>query len=105
MADQHKPSFVRVAMAKRVASTWLDRHAKPEYRVTVYAGSEEIRSLPGLLRAFRDGRTKIGSIEPIRDLGIRSSFDRMTLWSSNHEGMTALDKWLTDRGCETTGVW
>lgn len=105
MADQHKPSVVRVAMAKRVASSWLLRHAKPEYRITVYAGSEEIRSLPGLLRAFRDGRTKIGSMGPIRDLGIRAGFDRMTVWSSNHEGMTQLDQWLTRRGCETTGIW
>ena len=105
MAKQHKPSNVRVAMAKRVASKWLQRHAKPEYRITIYAGSEEIRSLPGLLRAFRDGRTKIGSVEPIRDLGIQAGFDRMTIWSSDYEGMTELDAWLTKRGCETTGIW
>jgi len=105
MGDQHKPSFVRVAMAKRVASTWLSRHVQPEYRITVYAGSEEIRNLPGLLRAFRDGRTRIASLEPIRDLGIEAGFDRLTLWSHNREGMVKLDEWLTKRGCESTGVW
>ncbi len=105
MAKQHKPSFKRVAMAKRVASQWLTRHARPEYRITVYAGSEEIRNLPGLLRAFRDGRTKVAGIEPIKDLGIEASFDRMTIWSSDYEGMTKLDEWLTKRGCETTGIW
>lgn len=100
-----KPSVVRITMAKRVASTWLDRHARPEYRITVYAGSEEVRNLPGLLRAFRDGRTRIASMNPIPDLGIEAGLDRLTLWSRDRVGMLSLDKWLTGRGCETTGIW
>ena len=103
--SQRRPSVVRVAMAKRVAAAWLQDHAKPEYRLTVYAGSEDMRNLPGLLRAFREGKTKIGSINPISDLGIQSGFDRVTLRSSDHEGMIELDRWLTKRGCETTGIW
>jgi hypothetical protein len=103
--SRRKPSVVRVAMAKRIAEAWLKDHAKPEYRLTVYAGSEDMRNLPGLLRAFRDSRTRIGSMTPIEDLGIQSGFDRVTLRSSDHIGMIELDRWLTKRGCETTGIW
>ena len=103
--SQRKPSVVRVAMAKRIAATWLEKHAKPEYRITVYAGSEDMRNLPGLLRAFRDGKTKIASISPIEDMGIHTEYDRVTLWSNDRQGMLDLDQWLTKRGCETTGIW
>ena len=100
-----KPSIVRVAMARRVAVKWLEDNAKPEYRITVYAGSEGVRNLPGLLRAFRDKRTRIASVDPIEDLGIDATLDRMTLWSGDREGMVKLDQWLTKIGCETTGIW
>jgi hypothetical protein len=100
-----KTSQVRVAMAKRVADKWLQKNALPEYRLTVYTGWESMRNLSGLLHAFRDRKTRIGSIEPIEDLGMDVTPDRLTLWSRNREGMLALDKWLTERGCETTGLW
>jgi len=103
--SRKKPSVVRVCMAKRVATAWLGKHAHPEYRITVYAGSENLKNLPGLLRAFRDNKTKIGSVVPLDDMGIEPGFDRVTIWSKNREGMVELDTWLQSKGCETTGIW
>lgn len=100
-----RPSVKRVAMVKRLASTWLSSNARPDYRITVYAGSENLQNLPGLLRAFRDGRARIASLDPIRDLGMEIGMDRVEVWSSNKEGLVALDTWLRKRGCDTTGIW
>jgi len=99
------PSVVRVCMAKRVATAWLEQHAHPEYRITVYAGSENLKNLPGLLRAFRDNKMRIGSIKPLDDLGITQGFDQVTIWSKDKTGMLDLDEWLQEKGCETTGIW
>ena len=103
--SRKKPSVFRVCMAKRIATAWLEKHATPEYRITVYAGSESLKNLSGLLRAFRDSKTKLGSVEPLGDLGIETGFDRVTIWSQNREGMVDLDQWLRKKGCETTGIW
>lgn len=103
--DSRRPSPARVIMAKRVAAKWLEANARPEYRITVYAGSEDINNLPGLLRGFRDGQVRLARVSRIADLGIEVGLDQMTLWSANREAMLALDDWLTKRGCETTGIW
>lgn len=107
--SRNRPSGIRVCMAKRVATAWLASHAQPEHRITVYAGSENIRNLPGLLRAFRDNRARIAGLGKypgtLDDLGISTGFDQLTLWSKNREGMVALDQWLRNKGCETTGIW
>lgn len=103
--SRKRPSVVRVCMAKRVAESWLAAHARPEYRITVYAGGENVRHLPSLLRAFRDNKTRIGSLDPLEDLGINTGFDQVTIWSQSREGMLELDGWLRKRGCETTGIW
>jgi hypothetical protein len=97
-------------MAKRIATSWLEKHAQPEYRITVYASSDSIRNLPGLLRAFRDNKTRIagggsGHLDVLEDLGINTGFDRVTIWSRNRQGMVELDAWLRSKGCETTGIW
>jgi hypothetical protein len=92
-------------MAKSVARRWLEAHTSPEYRMKVYYGAQEIRGLPALIRSFRDGKIKIGTIEPIRDLGVKEGFDHFVVWSSNREGLIQLKDWLENRGCETTGVW
>ena|SRR3989344_1732649 len=105
MSDSVEPSIVRVAMAKRLASRWLRENARPEYRLTIYASSARFRNLPGLLRAFRDNHTRIAMIDPIQDLGVESNTERVTVWSTNREGMIKLDQWLTQAGCETTGIW
>lgn len=99
------PSTKRVAMVKRVANLWLSTNARPDYRVTVYAGSENLQNLPGLLRAFRDGRSRISSLKSIPDLGMDVGMDRIEMWSSDREGLTALENWLQRRGCDTTGIW
>ena len=107
--SRKNPSVVRVCMAKRIATSWLEKHAHPEYRITVYAGAESIRNLPGLLRAFRDNKARIagksGHLDPLEDLGINTGFDQVTIWSGNRTGMVELDKWLRSKGCETTGIW
>ena len=106
MNDAKTVSVRRVAMAKRLAEKWLSSHAQPEYRLTAYRGaSRESRNLPGLLRAFRDGRVRIGSAEPVRDLGIRAAFDHVTIWSKDKERLEGLDAALQRMGCETTGVF
>lgn len=103
--DSSKPSMARVVMARRVAAKWLEANAHPEYRITVYAGSEELNNLPGLLRGFRDGHVRLGSVARISDLGIDGGLDQVTLWSRNRSALVSLDRWLTKRGCETTGIW
>jgi len=104
-----KPCKKRVVMAKEVAQRWLQSHATPEYRVTVYeAGSSKpIRNINNLLRSFRDGKARISGIAPITDLGIgkEENAGSLTIWSSNHAELVKLDKWLSDRGYLTTGIW
>ncbi len=95
----------RVVMAKVVALRWLEAHSHPEFRLKVYYGPRDIRNLPGLLRSFRDAKIKIGSIEPIEDLGMQEEFDHLTVWSSDHAGLVQLRDWLEARGCETSGIW
>jgi len=100
-----KPSILRVAMAKRVAEKWLAERTRPEIRLTVFEDSGDRRNLQSLLRAFRDKRANIEGIPPIPDLGVRVVNGNTEVWSTNHEGMVALNTWLTKIGCETTGVW
>lgn len=100
-----KPSVLRVVMAKNVASRWLESRAHSMHYLRVLYGAREIKNLPGLLRSFRDERVRLGSCNPIPDLGIREEFDHSVIWSSDREGLVALSKWLEDRGCETSGIW
>jgi hypothetical protein len=100
------PSVRRVAMAKRVAQTWLDAHTEPEYRLTVYRGStRESHHLPGLLRSSRDGRIRFANTEAVPDLGIREAFDSITVWSKDKDRLQGLEAALQKMGCETTGVF
>lgn len=100
------PSVRRVAMAKRVAQTWLDAHAEPEYRLTVYRGpTRESHHLPGLLRSFRDGRVRFANTEAVPDLGIKVAFDSITVWSKDKARLQGLEEALQKMGCETTGVF
>ena len=104
-----KPCKKRIVMAKGVAERWLKNHSSPEYRITVYetGTSKPVRNIVNLLRSFRDGKAKIAGIESISDLGIGSqeSAGTITIWSSNHSELVKLDKWLTDRGFLSTGIW
>ena len=109
MSETPNPDAVEtdhlVGMVRRVASRWVESNVHDEYRLTVYQSVSFVRNLPMMLKSFRDGRIRVGSIEPIRDLGIRVGFDQLELWSADREGLVALDGWLRKAGCETTGIW
>lgn len=92
-------------MAKRVARRWLRRVATSEYRFEVLFGAREIRNLPGVLRSFRDGKIAMEGVPTISDLGVRETFDSISMWSSDRKGLIALKDWFEKRGFETTGVW
>lgn len=104
-----KPCKKRIVMAKGVAERWLKSHSTPEYRITIYESglSKPIRNISNLLRSFRDGKAKIAGVGTIADLGIGTaeSAGSLTIWSSNHSELVKLDKWLTDRGFLSTGIW
>lgn len=95
----------RIVMAKRIAERWLQDHATPEYRLTVYVAGEEMSRVPGLLRAFRNGKAKLASVSLDGSLGLKVGFDHVTVWGSSRNMLAGLDKWFCDRGYETTGVW
>lgn len=96
----------RVIIARAVADRWLQGEVRPEFRLRVYNSVRvDMRYIPGLLRSFRDGNARVGSLNPISDLGIRQAFDHLELWTSDREGLIALKDWFEKQGCETTGVW
>jgi hypothetical protein len=101
-----KPSHKRVLMARRLAKRWVASKANPEFRLTVYRpAGRELRNLPDLLKSFRDGKIRLGGLDPIRDLGVKGGFDHCTVWSSDRARLITLDTWFQKVGCETTGVW
>jgi hypothetical protein len=101
-----RPTTVRTALAKRLARKWLDTNAAPEFRLTVYGEEGKIKNLPGLLRLFRDGKTKLSSsVLSLPDLGIKTQDEKLVLWSKDRAAMASLDQWLLRMGYETTGVW
>lgn len=96
----------RVLIAKRLARRWILSHIRPEHRLIVYYGPYEVSRVPSLLRSFRDGRVKLAGIDiKVPDLGVSERFDCFEIWSSNRDGMIALNEWLEKRGFETSGVW
>jgi hypothetical protein len=100
-------SVRRVLMARRLAARWVESNSATEYRLRVYApAGKSLNMLPNLLRSYRDGKVRISGLSAnIPDLGIKTGFDHLTLWSSNREGIEALDAWFTKNGCETTGIF
>ena len=105
MAENLKKTETQVVMARSVASRWVRRVAKAEYRVRIMFGSKDLRNLPNLLRSFRDGKVAIKGLSPIGDLGVREDFDALEVWSGDHDAMSLLSKWAEARGFETSGVW
>ena len=75
----------RVLMTKRLARRWVLQHITPESRITVYYGADVSITMP--------------------DLGVKERFDAFEVWSSDKESMVVLNKWLEDRGFQTSGVW
>ena len=102
--DAHDDKHI-VDLARKVAARWIASNVRDEHRITVYQASNPLRNLPSMLRAFRDGRFKLGSVGPIKDLGVRVGFDHLEVWSADRVGLLALDGWLQKRGCETSGIW
>jgi hypothetical protein len=101
-----EPSSKKVVdLAHKVARRWLEASVRDEYRLTVYQPASPIKNLPTMLRSFRDGRVKMGSVKPIPDLGIRVGLDLLEVWSSDHKGLVELDAWFQKHGCETSGIW
>ena len=97
-------SVVRVAMAKRLATRWVEENATPEYSLVAIAGFG-VPNLPSLMRAFRDSKIKLGSLNPIPDLGVSVTGEKLTLKSRHKDALVNLDAWLRSKGCETTGIW
>lgn len=97
----------RILMAKRLAARWVEANSAPEYRIRIYPpAGRSMNMLPNLLRSFRDGNVRISGLSAkVPDLGIKTGFDHLTLWSSHREGIEILDAWFTKNGCETTGVF
>lgn len=94
----------RVDMAKRVAKSWLAKMAVPEYRIVAYSESEQLRKLSKLLKGFRDSKIRIAGLSKIPDLGIKVEFDKIVLSSKDKKALEDVDKWLTAKGCESSGV-
>ena len=93
-------------MAKMVSRKWLAKNVHAEHRMTVYSTDQRmLRALPSLLRSFRDGRIKLGSLQSISDLGIKEEGDGVTLWSADSDKMASLQTWLEKKGYDTTGVF
>jgi len=104
-------SEVKIAMARQVASRWISENAREEYRFTVMPGSSktdmDLRLLVGTLRSWRDGRSRIGSLSVIQDLGVRemSGDNTIEIWASDCDGLRKLSNWMESRGFETTFIW
>jgi len=98
-----KPSARRVVMSKSVARQWLLKKAKPEYRFRVF--NPLAKDYPSVLRSFRDGKLKLGSVEPIPDLGVKEDFEGFYVWSSDQKSLKTLERWFAKRGLETNWIW
>lgn len=101
----HTLSGRRIVMARALARVWLASHTRPEHRLTVYFLGKEARGIPNLLRSFRDAKLRIGSVDPIPDLGVQEEFDSVTVWSSDRDAIVRLAAWFESHGYDTTGVW
>lgn len=95
---------LRLGMSQVVSARWLRAQLRPEYRLTVYLLGKQGRVIPTMLRYFRDGKRKIGSVSPIRDMGIKTAFDSVTLWTQDYESLSKLAAWFEGHGYDTSGV-
>lgn len=96
-------SVKRVVMTKEVATKWLLKQARPEYRFRVF--NPQSKDYLGLLRAFRDGKTKIAGLDPIPDLGVKDGFGGFYVWSSDASSLEKLKDFFERRGMDTSWIW
>jgi hypothetical protein len=101
----HKLSERRIVMARALAKRWLEANVRPEHRLTIFYVGKDVRGLPNLLRSFRDAKVRIGSMDPIPDLGVSEDFDSVTVWSTDRDAVVRLAAWFEFHGYDTTGVW
>ena len=99
-----KPSERRVIMAKKVASEWLTSRARAEYRIRVFH-NQDCTPYVKLLRGFRDGKVRIGKVDPLSDLGIRTEVGGFTVWSSDQNALKTLKTFLESKGMDTSWIW
>lgn len=101
----HKISQHRIVMARSLAKRWVEARVHPEHRLTVFYVERDTRGIPNLLRSFRDNKLRIGSVDPIPDLGVSEGFDSVTVWSSNRDALVRLAAWFEEHRYDTSGVW
>jgi len=98
-------------MARQVADRWLADNSQKEYRFAAMAGSGktelDVRLLVGSLRSWRDGKSRIGTLTAITDLGVREIVGTNTIevWASDCDGLRKLAAWMESRGFETNFIW
>jgi len=97
------PPARRVVMSRKIARQWLLKQAKPEYRFRVF--NPNAKDYPSVLRSFRDGKLKMGSVAPLPDLGVKEDFEGFYVWSSDMTALKTLQQWFAKRGLETTWIW
>ena len=97
------PPARRVVMSRKIARQWLLKQAKPEYRFRVF--NPNAKDYPSVLRSFRDGKLKMGSVQPLPDLGVKEDFEGFYVWSSDMTSLKTLQQWFAKRGLETTWIW
>lgn len=95
----------RVEMVRKVAQRWVESQVRSEIRLQIFGTGKKLSVLARLLKSFRDGKIRIGSVDPILDLGMRVDFDSVTVWAADRQAMLRLNTWLEGHGYETTGVW
>lgn len=92
-------------MARALARRWLESQVHSEHRLTIFYDRKDAKGIPNLLRSFRDAKLRIGSIDPIPDLGVQEDFDAVTIWSNDRIAIVRLAAWFEQHGYETTGMW
>jgi len=94
----------RVLMARNVATAWLQAHSSEEYRLHVYPTLGSAQTLPSWLKAFRDGKSKFGSLQPF-DFAVEIKADSFCIRSRDKSALITLNAKLEEMGHETSGVW
>lgn len=93
----------RIVMTRSVASQWLRKQARPEYRMRVF--NPNAKDYASVLRSFRDGKIKMAGVSPLPDLGVKDEFGGFYVWSSDVGALKSLQRWFERRGLETSGIW
>jgi len=99
-----KSSTKRVLMARSVATQWLQKHSSAEYRLHVYPTLGTAQTLPSWLKAFRDGKSKFGSLQSF-DFAVEIGSDSFCIRSRDKDSLITLNAKLEEMGHETSGVW